>query len=122
MGRSQREKGKRGERQAVAELKKIGCLTSARRVRNTEGDSDIIDAIEGVSFECKLEKRTSIVPAMLQAISQAGSDVPAVVHRQTAEPGQPATPWLLTMRLSDLPRLLILYKLELQGDREAPAF
>lgn len=123
MGRSQREKGKLGEREAVAALKKIGCLNSARRVRNTEGDSDIIDAIPGVSFECKLEKRTSIVPAMLQAIAQAGGDIPAVLHRQTAERGQPANPLLLTIRLEDLERLLILYKLEIAGDaKQAPAF
>lgn len=72
MSRSQREKGKRGEREAVAELKKIGCLRAARRVRNTEGDSDIVDAIPGVSFEVKLEKRTSIVPDAAGAGSGRG--------------------------------------------------
>lgn len=121
MSRSQREKGKRGEREAVAELKKIGCLRAARRVRNTEGDSDIVDAIPGVSFEVKLEKRTSIVPAMRQALAQAdGWEIAAVVHRQTAEPGQAATPWLITVRLQDLPGLLEQYQHGLACHPEKP--
>jgi len=69
MGKSQREKGKRGEREAVAQLKKIGCIHAERRVRNCEGDSDLVGAILGVSFEVKLEKRTAIVPAIKQAIA-----------------------------------------------------
>lgn len=105
MGLYSRRKGKVGERQVVAELKKIGCLSAARRVRNSEGDSDIVDAIPGVSIEVKLESRTAIVPAMKQAIEQAGQDLPCVIHRETVQPGQPANPWLITCRLSDLPEL-----------------
>ncbi len=117
MSRSQREKGKRGERQAVAEMKKLGCLFAARRVRNTAGDSDIVDAIPGISFEVKLEARTAIVPAMLQAIAQANTgEIPAVVHRQTVEPGQAANPWLATVRLRDLPAMLVAYGKAIEAD------
>ncbi len=118
MSRSQRRKGQVGEREAVAALKKIGCLKASRRVRNSAGDSDIIDAIKGVSFECKLEKVQAIAPAMRQAIDQADGALPAVVHRQTVGRGQPANPWCITVRLEDLPMLLHLYRLEMQ-DAEA---
>lgn len=109
MGRSQREKGKRGEREAGQALRKIGCLNAARRVRQHDGDSDIIDAIPGVSFESKLERRVRIAQAMRQAIEQAGEQIPAVLHRETVGRGESANELLLTVRLADLPRLLNLY-------------
>lgn len=115
MGKTSREKGKRGEREAVTNLKRIGCLSAERRVRNCEGDSDLVDAIPGVSIEVKLEARTAIVPAMKQAIAQAEpGEVPCVIHRETLpRGGGPANPWLLTIRLQDLPALLKAYQGEL---------
>lgn len=125
MGRLQRQKGKRGEREAVHQLKSIGCLSAARRVRNSEGDSDIIEAIPGVSFEVKLEKRTNLPAAMRQAIAQAANpagldEIPAVLHRETVGRGEPANPWCLTIRLADLPPLLHAYQLALANHPPAP--
>lgn len=125
MGRLQRQKGKRGEREAVHQLKLIGCLSAARRVRNSEGDSDIIEAIPGVSFEVKLEKRTNLPAAMRQAIAQAANpagldEIPAVLHRETVGRGEPANPWCLTIRLADLPQLLHAYQLALANHPPAP--
>ena len=113
MGRSSRTKGKLGELQARDELKRIGCLRAKRRVRNLQGEDDLTDAIEGVSFEVKLEKRSNINAAIKQAIEQAGDAVPAVLHRQSVR-GERDNPWCLTIRVEDLPTLLRLYSAECQ--------
>lgn len=103
MGKSSREKGKVGERKACIEMKQLGVLLT-RRVRNREGEDDLI-GLPGVSFECKLEKRTNIGAAIRQAIEQAGDDVPAVLHRQACR-GEQGNPWCLTIRIQDTPRLM----------------
>lgn len=108
MGKSQRIKGQVGEREARDAMKRIGCIDTQRRVRNYEGDSDLIGAIPGVSFEVKLESRSNIGAAIRQAVEQAGNQIPAVLHRQCAK-GERGNPWCLTIRVEDLPALLAAY-------------
>jgi len=108
MGLTSRRKGKVGERQSCEGLRKIGVLGASRRVRNREGEDDLVGALLGVSFECKLENYVRIAKAMRQAIEQAGGDIPVVLHRETVTSGA-ANPLCITLRLADLPKLLDLY-------------
>lgn len=119
MGRSQRRKGQVGEREAVSILKKIGCLRAERRVRNYGDDSDLVNAIPGVSFECKLMKAVAIGSAMRQAEEQAREgELPAVLHRETLKRGERGKrPWCITVRLEDMPALLNHYLVELNASR-----
>ena len=84
MGRHQREKGKRGEREAAAELAAVlGC--SARRGVQYQGGTDSPDVVlEGVAIhvEAKRTEKLLLWPAVEQAREDAPStSVPIVWHR-----------------------------------------
>ena len=84
MGRSQREKGKRGEREAAAELAAVlGC--SARRGVQYQGGNDSPDVVlDGVAIhvEAKRTEKLLLWPAVEQAREDAPStSVPIVWHR-----------------------------------------
>lgn len=98
MGKSSREKGKQGERELAAELRRLG-FDSARRAQQycgTESSADIL-GLERVHIECKRCEALSIYKAMQQAIRDAGEtqDIPVVMHRRSRQP------WLAIMALED---------------------
>jgi Holliday junction resolvase len=88
MGRMSRNKGKRGEREAAAELGAIlGC--TARRGVQFQGGPDSPDVVldgVGVHVECKRVERFDLYAAIEQATSDAGSKVPIVWHRRNNKP------------------------------------
>lgn len=88
MGRMSRNKGKRGEREAAAELGAIlGC--TARRGVQFQGGPDSPDVVldgVGLHVECKRVERFDLYGAIEQATSDAGSKVPIVWHRRNNKP------------------------------------
>jgi hypothetical protein len=95
VSRSQREKGKRGERDAAKALTAALRLTKpARRGVQYQGGKDSADIrvdIEGIHWEVKFVERESVRAWMQQAQEDAGSAVPVVLHRKSR------APWLVTL-------------------------
>lgn len=88
MGRMSKQKGKRGEREAAAELGQLlGC--HARRGVQYQGSTDSPDVVlEGVNIhvECKRTETLNVYKALEQATEDAGSKVPIVWHRRNGKP------------------------------------
>lgn len=83
MGKSQREKGKRGERELARRLREYGY--DARRGQQycgVSGDADVI-GLPGVHIEVKRTERLSLYDALSQAKSDARpGEMPIVAHRR----------------------------------------
>jgi len=98
MGRSQREKGKRGERQAAkAVAEALGVR--ARRGVQYKGGADSADLevdIPGIHWEVKFVERESIRTWMAQACDESGGLVPVVMHKRSR--GE----WLVTLQMERL--------------------
>lgn len=112
MGRHQREKGKRGEREAAAEIARL-FKVDARRGRQYSGMDDapdILTGVHGVHFEVKRTETLSVYKAMEQAVSDAAEKIPVVLHRRDRKD------WLAVIRLEDLPRLAVQAYLTLVAD------
>ena len=102
-GRSSRNKGKRGEREAAKALAKVlGC--TARRGQQFAGGNDspdLITSIAGVHFEVKRTESLSLYKAIDQAQTDCKpDDVPVVLHRRNHQP------WLVVVELERLPELI----------------
>jgi hypothetical protein len=101
MGLMSRNKGKRGEREAAAEIRRV-FRTEASRGRQftgTDDSPDIRTSIPLVHFEVKRAESLRINAALDQAISDAGANIPVVLHKQNHRP------WVAIVRLDDLPEL-----------------
>jgi len=83
MGRAQREKGKRGEREAAAELAAVLGVTARRGVQYHGGPDSPDVVLDGLTIhvECKRTERLALWPAVDQAVADAGERVPIVWHR-----------------------------------------
>lgn len=109
MGRSQREKGKRGERELAGILREYGydCRRS-QQYCGVSGDADVI-GLPGIHIECKRVEKLNLLDAVLQAVRDAAKGLlPTVFHRKDR------CEWLVTMRLVDW---IELYK-EVEAGRE----
>ena len=98
-----RRKGAVGERQAAAEIRRI-LRTEARRGRQFSGSDespDIITDLVGVHFEVKRAETFRVYAAMDQAIADAGENIPVILHRMNNQP------WVVVVRLDDLPKLAV---------------
>lgn len=87
MSRSQREKGKAGEREAAAMLRKLTQIDVQRRVRQHDGDSDLV-GLEPWVVEVKRNESMSVEAMWLQAVVQADSvgGVPLLLYRRSRQP------------------------------------
>ena len=113
MGAKSRRKGKRGELEAAAEIRRI-FRTEARRGRQYQGtdeSTDVLADIPGVHFEVKRRETFSLYGALEQAIEEAGDQVPVVLHRMNRRP------WVAVVRLDDLPRLAVQLYLTLAASQ-----
>lgn len=96
-----REKGKRGERELAAELRKHGYETR-RGVQYKGGPtSPDVEGLPHIHIECKRVERLDIYAAIDQSRrdAQGSGDLPAVFHRKNN------CDWLVTMRLDDWMRI-----------------
>jgi len=101
MGKSQREKGKRGERELAGQLREYGYdCRRGQQYCGRSGPADVV-GLPGIHIECKRVERLNLHDAMDQAVRDAGAlpedgrPFPAVFHRRDHEE------WLVTMRLEE---------------------
>lgn len=94
-------KGKAGEREAAHELARVLGI-DARRGQQFAGSPespDVVTSLGGVHWEVKRVERLNVKQALEQSTADAGGDCPVVLHRPNG------APWMVTVRLDDLPRL-----------------
>lgn len=103
MGKTQREKGKRGERELAGILRDYGYdCRRGQQYCGAAGDADVVGLL-GIHIECKRVERLNLQDAMSQAVRDTeaekmpfGDEIyPAVFHRRDR------CEWLVTMRLED---------------------
>lgn len=96
-----RNKGARGEREWAAFLSALGFDAHRGQQRHGGPDSpDVRGGIPGTHAEVKRVEKLNIWQAMEQAQAEAPEgDIPYVAHRRNR------SPWLVTLRASDLERL-----------------
>lgn len=96
MGKAQKEKGKRGERELAKALKYYGYDASRGvQYKGSENSPDVI-GLPGIHIEVKRVERLNIYDAISQAQADAGgNNLPAVFHRKNN------CKWLVTMTLDD---------------------
>lgn len=103
MGLRSRNKGKRGEREAAAEIRRL-FHTQARRGRQfcgSDDSPDVVTDIQGVHFEVKRRETLRLYETLAQTTQDAGEKVPVVLYRQNRKP------WLAIVQLDDLPQLAV---------------
>lgn len=98
MGRSQREKGKRGERLAAKAVSQAVRIQARRGVQFKGGadSADLEVELDGVHWEVKFVERESIRLWMKQAQGDSGGKIPVVLSKKSREP------WLITLPLERL--------------------
>jgi hypothetical protein len=87
MGRMSRQKGKRGEREAAAELGNVFGCPSRRGVQYQGGPESPDVVLEGVNVhvEVKRTETLSLYAATDQARHDAGGKIPLVLHRRNGK-------------------------------------
>ena len=98
-----RAKGKRGELEGAREWAAVmgGSARRGKQFSGNEDSPDIVSDYPGLHLEGKRVERGSIHQWVEQAVRDAGNRVPLVLHRRNRKP------WLVTMRLTDVPRFLL---------------
>ena len=87
MGKSQREKGKRGEREAKEALNKLFGLAAIRAAQsNGKWSEDILNGLSGFYHEVKFYARHSVLRWMKQAEKDCGNDAPIIMLRENGDP------------------------------------
>ncbi len=121
MGKSQRTKGKVGEREAAALLTDLLGVECKRSYQQSRSGSDAPDVVCGdlpLWVEVKRGKRPLPIAALQQAIeakAQSGdchAHVPIALTR--ADHGE----WIVTLRASDLPEVALLVAVGME--KQAP--
>lgn len=110
--KSARAKGKTGELEACHTLKELFGWHANRTQQRTgwsrNGDSPDIEVEEtpGLFFEIKRVQALNVPRALTLATKQCGRRCPVLMHRPNHSPNG----WMLTIRLTDLPRLVHEYE------------
>lgn len=107
VGKWSRNKGARGEREAAERLHSLFGWRAKRAQQHsgTETTADVmVQDTPGLWFEVKRVQRLCVHKAMSTATEQSGRKCPVLLHR--VDQGE----WLLTINLSDLPRLCHAYE------------
>ena len=109
MGKAERERGKRGERELAKILREYGYDTKrGHQYCGAAGNADVI-GLPGIHIGCKRVERLNILDAISQAVHDALPGLlPTVFHRRDR------CEWLVTMRLSDW---ITIYR-EWEADRD----
>jgi len=103
MGRMQRNKGARGERELARELTRVlgvetGSIYRSVQHAGKEGAGDVL-GVAGVHIESKRTESLSVYKAMEQALDDCGRDIPIVCHKRNLQQ------WLVICELRDLVKL-----------------
>jgi hypothetical protein len=100
-----KQKGKRGELELCHVLTELFGWEARRsqQFNGNAGDADlIVKEMPELFVECKRVEALSLPKAMSLAVTQAGTQLPAIFHRRNRD----SLGWLLTIRLTDLTRLV----------------
>ena len=83
MGKSQRDKGKRGERELAALLREYGYdCHRGQQYSGANGDADVV-GLPGIHIEVKRVERLNLYDALGQAARDARpGEIPVVFHRR----------------------------------------
>lgn len=105
MALNSRRKGKVGELEAAQALRELfgwNCERTAQHCGNSDDSADLrVANTPGLWFEVKRVQALNVPKTMKKATEQSGRRCPVLLHRTNRSP----VGWLLTIRLSDLPRL-----------------
>jgi hypothetical protein len=103
MGARSKRKGKRGELEAAAEIRRLFHVEAKRgcQYQGCDDAPDIRTTIDKVHFEVKRVEALRLHEALEQAIADAGENIPVVLHRANGRP------WVAIVRLDDLPQLAV---------------
>jgi len=98
-----RQKGVRGELEGSKEWSAVMGVPSRRGQQFSGGGEspDIVHGCEGVHLEVKRTEKGNLYVWLKQAIEDAEDQVPVVLHRRNNQP------WVVVMRLSDVPRFAV---------------
>jgi hypothetical protein len=113
-----RQKGKRGELDLCHSLKAVMGWRARRSQQfcGDSGDSDVVtEEHPNLFIECKLVQALNLTAVMKLAVEQAKEKLPAVFHRRDREE------WLVTVRLTDLPRLVQMLTCETSPSLTTPS-
>ena len=112
MGARSMRKGKRGEREAAAEVRRHLGVAARRgcQFAVTEDSPDIQADLPGVYFEVKRREAFRLYEALDQATADAGDNIPVVLHRTNRRS------WVAIVKLADLRRLAVQLYLALAHD------
>lgn len=97
MGKSSRNKGKRGEIELAKALRGLGYAVARRGQQycGANGDADVV-GVPGMHIECKRVEALHLYDALAQAIGDAKEgELPVVMHRRNN------CEWVAIMRLED---------------------
>lgn len=96
-----RAKGKRGELEASKELQRIFGVPCRRGIQFQGGpESPDVCGLAGIHCEVKRVEAFNAYNAIEQAIADAGTNTPLVLHKRNRGD------WLAVVRLDDLPELV----------------
>jgi len=103
MGRRERQRGKRGEREAAKALEDCLGVRARRGVQYAGGPEspDVQIDVEGIHCEVKYCEREQVRKWMAQTITDAGTKVPFLLHRKAR------ADWLCTVPLDRLHDLVL---------------
>lgn len=102
--KNSRRKGSRGELELAHELTRVLGIEFCRGQQFNGLDGEDVrptsaGALPGIHFECKRCESLSLYAAMKQAERDAKERIPVLCHRRNDRP------WLVVLRLDDLPEL-----------------
>ena len=94
MGKAQREKGKRGERELAGILRDYGYdCRRGQQYCGSNGDADVV-GLPGIHIECKRAEKLNLYDAIFQSKRDAKTgEIPVVMHRKNN------CEWLVTLPL-----------------------
>lgn len=98
MGKPSRDKGKRGEREAAAEARRLWAAPDARRSRQVDGGltSDLVNALPQAHVEVKRRRNLAVARFLDQADEdRRAHEYPVVLMREDGGP------WLVLLRMED---------------------
>lgn len=99
MGRTSRDKGKRGEREFAALLREHG-YDARRGVQYCGGpDSPDVTGLPGIHIEVKRTESLRLYEALKQSEQDTGEEMPIVAHRRNN------CPWVIILKANDFMRL-----------------
>lgn len=99
-----RRKGASGERELAAELTRLFGHACRRGQQYCGLEGQDVVGLPGIHIESKRVNKLNLSRAYVQAKRDAGIKLPIVCHRADRQP------WMLTVALEDLPKLIELLK------------